>query len=142
MEENLKALDELNKGADMGMVAIDYLYNKVKSKDFKKVLKSQYKDYKRIVKEAKKLYSRQSDEKPQEVNTMAKVMSWYGIEMKYLMDKTDSKIAELLMNGTNMGIVEGRKMLNNKNVDKKINKLLDEFVNMQEKYIEVLKTYL
>ena len=29
-----------------------------------------------------------------------------------------------------------------KNVDKKINKLLDEFVNMQEKYIEVLKTYL
>ena len=73
---------------------------------------------------------------------MAKVMSWYGIEMKYLMDKTDSKIAELLMNGTNMGIVEGRKMLNNKNVDKKINKLLDEFVNMQEKYIEVLKTYL
>ena len=39
---------------------------------------------------------------------------WYGIEMKTLMDDSTSKITELLLQGTNMGIIEGRKLLNNK----------------------------
>ena len=45
---------------------------------------------------------------------MNKVMTWYGIEMKTMFDKSNSKIAELLLQGTNMGIIEGRKLLNNK----------------------------
>jgi hypothetical protein len=47
---------------------------------------------------------------------MNKVMTWYGIEMKTMFDKSNSKIAELLLQGTNMGIIEGRKLLNNKGV--------------------------
>ena len=73
---------------------------------------------------------------------MNKVMTWYGINMKTMMDKSNSKIAELLLQGTNMGIIEGRKLLNNKNMDKEINELLQEFVTMQEDWVEVLKKYL
>ena len=142
MEENLNVLDELSKGADMGMVAIDYIYDKVKDKEFKKVLKGQYQEYEKIIKKVDKLYSKKSDKKPHEVNKMEKMMTWYGIEMRTMTDKSNSKIAELLLKGTNMGIIEGRKLLNNKNVDKKIDKLLDEFIDIQEKYVEVLKSYL
>ena len=142
MKENKNVLDELNKGASMGMVAIDFIYDKISDKDFKKVLKDQYLQYEKISKKVNKLYEKNSDDKPHQVNKMEKMMTWYGIEMKTFMDKSNSKIAELLLKGTNMGIIEGRRLLNDKNVDKKINKLLDEFVGMQEKYVEVLKTYL
>ena len=142
MQENINVLDELNKGSDMGLVAIDYILDKIGDKDFRKGLKSQYLEYKKVCKEAERLYSKYSDDKPHKINDIEKIMSYYGIEMRTITDKSDSKYAELLLKGTNMGIIEGRKLLNNKNVDKKINKLLDEFVSMQEKYVEFLKKYL
>lgn len=50
--------------------------------------------------------------------------------MKTLMDNSSSKIAELLLQGTNMGIIEGRKLLNHKETDEKIHKLVQEYVDM------------
>ena len=41
-----------------------------------------------------------------------------------------------------MGIIEGRKLLNNKAMDKKTKKLVTEYIKMQERYIEKLKKYL
>lgn len=73
---------------------------------------------------------------------MEKVMVWSDIQMKTINDKSTSKIAEMLLQGTNMGIIEGRKMLNNKVLDKKVNDLIEEFVGMQEEYVEVLKSFL
>ena len=71
---------------------------------------------------------------------MNKMMTWYGIEMKTFMDSSTSKIAELLMQGTNMGIIEGRRLLNhNKGLDTDVDKLLNDFVNFQEESVEKLK---
>jgi len=73
---------------------------------------------------------------------MNKVMTWYGIEMKTMMDDSTSKIAELLLQGTNMGIIEGRKLLNHKDVDESVHSLIQEYVDMQEDAVEKLKTFL
>ncbi len=62
--------------------------------------------------------------------------------MKTLMDNSSSKIAELLLQGTNMGIIEGRKLLNHKETDGKVHKLVQEYVDMQEEMIEKLKQFL
>ncbi len=35
------------------------------------------------------------------------MMTWYGIQMNTIKDDTISKLSELLMQGTNMGIIEG-----------------------------------
>ena len=69
-------------------------------------------------------------------------MTYYDIEMKTLTDKSDSKIAELLLKGTNMGIIEGVKLLNNKEITKDVRDLIQEFVAMQENEVEYLKRYL
>ena len=70
-------------------------------------------------------------------------MLWYGIQMNTLKDTSNSKIAELLIQGTNMGIIEGRKLLNhNKNLDKETDKLLNDFVKFQEESVEKLKSFL
>ncbi len=41
-----------------------------------------------------------------------------------------------------MGIIEGRKLLNHKNIDKEVQELLQEYVDMQEDAIEKLKIFL
>ena len=63
--------------------------------------------------------------------------------MKTMSDKSNSNISELLMNGTNMGIIEGRRLINqNKNLAKDVKNILHDFVTMQEDSIEKLKTFL
>ena len=69
-------------------------------------------------------------------------MAKKGIEMRLYMDNSSSKISELFLKGTNMGIIEGRRLLNNKGEDKEVNKLLDEYVEMQEEAVEKLKEFL
>ena len=41
-----------------------------------------------------------------------------------------------------MGIIEGRKILNKKNIDKEVNDIISEYVTMQEESVETLKKYL
>ena len=143
MKENINTLDELNKGACMGMDAIHFILDKVENEEFKESMEIQYNKYKDIYRRINKVYSKyNSEDTPHETNLMNKAMTWYGIEMKTLTDHSDSKIAELLLQGTNMGIIEGRKLLNNKEVDNEINSLIEEYVTMQEDSVENLKKYL
>jgi len=143
MKENINALDELNKGACMGMDAINFIIDKVEDEEFKQSLQTQYNKYKDISGRINEVYSKyNSEDEPHETSMMNKAMTWYGIEMKTLTDHSNSKIAELLLQGTNMGIIEGRKLLNNKEVSEEVKSLLQEYVTMQEDSVENLKKYL
>lgn len=142
-ENEVNVLDELNKGACMGMDAIHFILDKVEDDKFKKILEEQYKQYEVISNKIEKLYPEYEDDKePHETNKITKAMTWYGIEMKTLTDKSNSKIAEILLQGTNMGIIEGRKLLNNKSTNKEIESLIKAYVDMQEEAVEKLKQFL
>ena len=73
---------------------------------------------------------------------MNKAMTWSGIEMKTMNDHSDSKISELLLQGVNMGIIEGRRILNKKKVNNEVEKIVSNYVNMQEQSMEDLKSFL
>ena len=143
-ENEVNVLDELNKGASMGKDAIHFILDKVEDEKLREELNNQYSGYKAISDKIQKLYPDYSDDKdkPHETNAMNKVMTWYGIEMKTLVDESTSKIAELLLQGTNMGIIEGRKLLNHKPVDETVHSIAQEYVSMQEKAVENLKKFL
>lgn len=141
--QNLNILDEINKGATMGMNAISFVYEKVKDDNFKPVLNTEYNKYKDISTRVNNLYSNYSNKEPHETNKITKMMTWYGIQMRTITDDTTSKLSELLMQGTNMGIIEGRRLLNqNNNIAPDVKNILNEFVVMQEDSIETLKKYL
>ena len=143
MKDNINALDELNKGASMGRETINYVLDNVKDKKLKKVLTNQLKEYERLLSKIAKIYPKYNKNKePHEINMMEKKMAKKGLEMRLFVDDSASRISELFLKGTNMGIIEGRKLLNNKNIDSKVHSLLDEFVNMQEAYVEKLKEFL
>lgn len=141
--QNLNILDEVNKGATMGMEAISVISEKVQNHTFKKVLDVEYNKYKDISRRVNDLYSNYSSKEPHEINAMNKMMTWYGIQMRTITDDTTSKLSELLMQGTNMGIIEGRRLINqNENAAEDVKNILQEFVTMQEDSVETLKKYL
>lgn len=141
-KNEINVLDELNKGACMGMDATKFILDKVEDDDLRKELENQYKEYKKMVDKIGELYPEYSRKEPHETTLMNKAMTWYGIQMRTMNDQSNSKIAELLLQGTNMGIIEGRRLLNHKGTDEEVNKLVEEYVDMQESAVEKLKTYL
>ena len=141
-QNEVNVLDELNKGACMGMDAIHFIIDKVEDDSLNQELIRQYSEYQKIHNKICKLYPEYSRDEPHETTVMNKAMTWYGIEMKTMMDDSTSKIAELLLQGTNMGIIEGRKLLNHKDVDGSVHSLIQEYVDMQEDAVEKLKTFL
>ena len=143
MKEDINALDELNKGALMGAYSINYILEKVEDKKLVKLLEGQFKSYKKISNRIEEIYPKYDKEgAPHKVNTMEKMMTYWGIEMKTMKEETTSKIAELLIKGTNMGIIEGRRILNNKKIDKSVHEIAEDFTTLGETYVESLKKYL
>lgn len=140
--ENINALDEINKGACMGMDAISFVLDKVEDEEFKKEIEREKNEYHLIEERIEKIYHKYDKGKPHETNAFTKAMTWSGIEMKTLTDNSNSKIAELLLQGVNMGIIEGRKILNQKKINKEVEKIVSDYVTMQEENIEILKKYL
>lgn len=141
--QNLNILDEVNKGATMGMDAISFVSEKVTDNTFKEVLDTEFNKYEKISERVNEVYENYSSKEPHETTPMNKAMTWYGIQMKTMTDDSTSKLSELLMQGTNMGIIEGRRLLNqNPDAAHDVKSILNDFVVMQEDSVETLKKYL
>ena len=139
---NLTILNEINKAAKMGMDSISYVLKKVGDEQMKENLTFQYSEYGKIVDKVNSQFEKYG-EIPDEAPVTEKMMAWMGTQMNTMTDKSNSKISELLLQGTNMGIIEGRRLLNNNpSIDPEVRKILDEFVTMQEDSMETLKKYL
>ena len=70
-------------------------------------------------------------------------MSWMGIQISTLTNTTDSKLAEILIQGNDMGIIKGTKLLNSTPFKQdSIRNILNDFVGLQQDNINELKKYL
>lgn len=142
MESPGYILNEINKGIKMGMDSISNVSEKVQEDDFKKALKFQYDQYNDILNKVNQELSHYNDF-PKKLNPMQKAMGWFSVEFNTMEDKSISKIAEMMIQGTNMGIIKGVKLLNhNPNTEQPVKNILTEFVQFQENTVEQLKKYL
>lgn len=135
-------LNEINKGIKMGMDSISNVAEKVQDDNFKKALKFQYDKYNDILNKVNNELTNY-DDFPKDLNPMQKAMGWMSVEFNTMDDKSTSKIAEMMLQGTNMGIIKGVKLLNhNPTADEPVKNILTEFVQFQEDTVEELKKYL
>lgn len=143
MSNNSKyVLNEISKGLQMGIDSISNVSKKVEDSNLKEDLLFQSNEYNNLLARVKTEMENYADETEQ-LNPMQKAMGWMGVEMNTLTDKSNSKIAELMIQGTNMGIIEGVKLLNqNPDADKDVKETLNKFVKFQENTVEQLKKYL
>ena len=135
-------LNEVNKGIKMGMDSISSIAEKVTDDQLKDDLQSEYNQYNTILNDVNAELGKY-EEFPKELNPAQKMMGWFDIQMSTLTDDSDYKIAEMLIKGTNMGIIEGVKLLNNNpETTPEIKNILTNFIQFQENNVERLKKYL
>ena len=140
--QEIGILKEISKDAKMGMDSLTTVTDKAQDEKFKKVLNNQHDEYQNIFDRSQELLIQQG-ENYEDVPTMQKMMSWTGIQMSTMSDKSNSKLSELLIQGNDMGVVKGNKLLHgNEFTTPEIKNLLSDFIRLQEKNIDDLKKYL
>ena len=140
--EKIQILKEINKGAKTGIDGLNYIIPKVQDLHFNDILSDQKSEYENIYDRSRAILT-QNNEYSQDTSTIQKAMSWMGIELNTLTDTSNSKLAQILIQGNDMGIVKGTKLLNNLTFeDSQIENLLKDFINLQQENIEGLKNFL
>lgn len=141
-KDNKDTLDELYKGSCMGRDAVSFVLDNVTNGLLKKELEQLKERYLTFLNKIDEIYPLYADKKPHETNEMNKMMTWYSIQMKTMKDHSNSRLAELIMQGINMGIIEGTKILNHKVLDEEVKNIAQEYVDIQEEILPELKKYL
>lgn len=140
--QEIDILKEINKDAKMGMDSITMVNEKVQDEKFKKLLNEQHNEYQNIFDRTQELLV-QENEDMKDVPSMQKAMAWTGIQMNTMNNKSNSKLSELLIQGNDMGVIKGTKLLNESSfTTPEIENLLSDFVRLQEKNIDDLKKFL
>ena len=139
---NIKALNDTYKNAHLALQSISDLLPAVEDEDIKKELQEQYEGYEKFIGEVS-TYMAEKNIEPKNINPFKKAMLWGSIKMKTLMDNSRNQVAEMMINGTVMGINELVAMQNEKsNLVPEIAELVDELTKLEEKYEQNLKKFL
>lgn len=143
MEEmNIKLLDDAYKNVRMGNHAINCIIDKIQDKQFVQLMKKQNKFYLNMTERLDSLASK-IEYTPKDIDVMLKASSYVGINMKTLFNKDTPHIAEMLIEGTTMGITTLiKEVKSNRKADEKIIEISNEIVASQEKFVESLKDFL
>ena len=145
MNETNELLLYIYQNCKMGNDTLTTLINTIKTKDnkIKKVLESEIKEFEKYIKDSEKLLKKNKVE-IKEKGVMASIGSYMGINMEMLKDNSDGRIADMLVKGMTMGIVDITKRLDNlgEESDKEVRKLAEKLKEYEQSEIKVLKAYL
>ena len=135
-------LQNVYQGARMGTDAIAKLMPKVKNEKFKQAMATQLNGYQTFMGDVcTKLTA--MNKTPEDVSIIQKIPSEFGMIMGTAMDKSDSKIAEMMINGSVMGIAEIKKSVAGKSgVPEDTMKLAQDVITFEENNINNMKSFL
>ncbi len=137
-----KMLNLISKNAEMGVIGIDAVKDYASSDKFKKELMNQREEYNKIYKSAHNMLTEAGCD-VEHPNAMAKMSTEMMSRMKTLTDHSDSKIAEMMLQGSAMGVAKVIKDYNEYNGDnEQINDLASKLRQTEEYNIENMKRYL
>lgn len=142
MDENITLLNQVYKNVKMGEETLKTLLPEVKDEQLKQDLEKQKDSYTEFCEKIQKeLHNRQAE--PKDPGTMNKLFADMGVKMNTMMDKTRSHIADMIIQGSTMGISESTKGLNNcKNTESSVRRLAEDIVSFEQNNIEKMKAYL
>lgn len=139
---NLTILNEIGKATRMGLSSITFVSDKIEDEKMKEELSTQYAEYGKTLDKVNTQFEKYG-EIPGEEPIMDKMMSWTGVQMNTLTDKSNSHIAELMIQGNLMGMIEAQKLLNHSpEMEQDVKNILNEFISLQNNNIEKMKKYL
>ena len=141
-DQNTLLLEEIYKGAKMGQQAIDFILQKNDNKSFANQLSDQYRGYMKIATQAHQSLLAEGST-PKDANLMKKGMLWGSVQANTLIDASTQKLAEIMINGSTMGVIEMTKKLgDNADASPTTKSLCKNFIQQEEQNIDALKSYL
>ena len=140
--DDLTILNEVHKGITMGMASLELISDKSHDEDFKSDLSYQYNEYQNSLNDVNSKF-KEDGEIPDDVPMNTKLMGWTGIQFNTLNDTSTSKLSEILIQGYDMGVIKGVKLLNESpDASEPVKNILNGFISMQENCINRLKRFL
>lgn len=138
-----EALAEIYRNAQLALESISDILPETDDEEVRQELFAQHEEYERFSAKAALLASNLGLEL-KEPNPMKKVMMWGSIKMNTLTDKSRSHIADMMVQGTVMGITSLRTTANDLPVDgnDEILALLDEMIKVEEQFEKKWKSFL
>lgn len=141
-DKSNELLDVIYKNVRMATLAIDSIQDKFDNKKLLELIKKQNAKYEEITHECENLAGERKYELS-DVNVMAKMMSSSSINVKTYFDNSTSHIAEMMIKGTNMGIIDIVKKTGDfKNASPKILNIARDLQKAEEEFVDSLKTFL
>jgi len=137
---NKYILEEICKGMDMGIQAVDSVFDHVTNNEMKHLLLNQKNDY--LVSKNKAMQLLKTIPQDTTQKKMESMMAKMMIKMKTMMNDSDEKIAQMMIQGSNMLLIELNKLKNENHPNPDVLKLMDELLKTEQKHIDELKPFL
>ena len=145
MNENNELLEYIYQNSEMGKYTLEKLICELKGKDNKIIKDAEdiLKRYEIFYKDLKKQLKKENV-KPKETSLLSKMGATMGIKKEVISDNSDSSIADMLIKGMSMGVLDIEKKLSQYDeiANKKTIKLAEDFLDFQQQSISKLKKYL
>lgn len=140
--KKIRLADELYKISRMGMEATEIVLPKVGDDGLKEQIERQNSGYKSLVQRSEELL-RQSGETPPEERSVEKWMLRGSTRLGTLLNKSSPHIAEMMINGSAMGILNVTKTLNRSPGEEgQAKELAGEYLAEEQRNIDSLKKHL
>ena len=138
-----EALAEIYRNAQLALESISDILPETDDMEVREELHAQHEEYERFSAKAALLASNLGIEL-KEPNPMKKVMMWGSIKMNTLTDKSRAHIADMMVQGTVMGVTSLRTTASELPVDgnDEILALLDEMIKAEEQFEKKWKEFL
>lgn len=141
-QDNVDILNSIYKNSKMASECIRHVSSACQNSQFKEYIEKQGCRYEQnCAKIADEIRSQNG--RVEDVPSYEKIMAKMGIDMKTMFDKNDRKAAELMYNGTNMGIVDIARTVNRaKDADQQVLDEAERLLSAEEQYADGLKRFL
>ena len=135
-------LKECDSGTKTAVNSIKEVMDNINSQSLRELLTDSLDTHEKLGNEIHSALS-ELGEKGKEPNPMAKGMSWLKTSMKMTMDSSDETVADLMVDGCNMGTKSLHKYLNQySHATDKAKKLVEDVLKEEEGLAEKLREYL
>ncbi len=136
-------LSEIYRNAQLALQSISNILPQVEDEEIKKELGVEHEEYERFSASALML-AKDNGIELKEPNPFKKMMMWGSIKMNSMMDNSRAHIADMMLQGTVMGITALRKSKSETCVEENggVLSLLDEMLAAEERFEKTWKGYL
>ena len=142
MEQNSELLNSIYQNARMGEESLKTLLKSVDNDRLKSDLQTQMAGYANLYSQAEQNMASHHLE-PKDLNGLSKASAYLGVKMNTLIDRTPSHVAEMLIQGSTMGVVDITENINKSpSADQSIKDLAKQVLDFENQNIERLKSYL